>query len=318
VGKTAIFSQLMKEIGVDHAVIKTEGHIASMISSKDGRVFFVENTNPFAPTEISENDIVGTKPDGSRVGLTDIRAITSGNAKRGVNFRIGQQFWHVAPAESGLLASMDNNLAGNAETSREAEALKQRAVDYDPENPHQTRILIRSLSSSKGEEVANKVLAEKISAFGQDAQALAILGELSGDSGQHRQAQEILEKAVEKDPNNQAAVFNLAKQYDALGDIARASEHYKSFLHGQKIENSTWYDDAGRFFMSRGENEEAKIAFQTSLLVAQDESFREEARMKLAEIAEKDGDIMSAQGLRLRNAWNRLNNSFRRNANEQG
>ena len=320
-GKAAIFCQLMKEIGIDHAVIRREGHIASIISTKDGRVFLAENTDPFTPLkifEIEDSDIVGTKSDGSRVGLSDIRAIASGDEKNGVNFRIGQQFWHVAPSDTGLLAAIDNNLSTNVGTRQETEALMQRATEYDPKDPYYAKLLTSILRGNKGGENATKILAEKVVSFGRDAQALVILGDACGDLGRYRQAQEVLEKAIEQDPNNQAAVFNLAKQYDTLGDLAKASEHYKSFVHGQRMGNSQWYDDAGKFFMSTGENDEAKIAYEISLLEAPNEVSREKARMKLSEIAESEGDIITAQGLRLRNAVNRVDNLFRRNNNEQG
>jgi hypothetical protein len=69
--------------------------------------------------------------------------------------------------------------------------------------------------------------------------------------------------------------------------------------------------------MSRDKYDEAKIAFETAILMATEEKFREEARMKLAEIAEKEGNVISAQGIRLSNAVNRLGNLFKRNLNEQ-
>lgn len=283
VGKTALFSQIMKEAGIDCALVHVSGHVYSVVSTKEGRAWLVENTDTTFPRQLNDERMVGTKPDGSKVELRDIIDITSGKSKQGVSFRYNQEFIHVAPLENGLLAAIDNNLAGEYFRTG-ALALRKKASETDPSDPILATRLIRATNDYDSPTKARQMLDGALAKFGKDPQAATVLAQLTDDFGQTARAKDILEKSLEVDPNNYRAVFLAAGASERSGDIASAKEHYEDILHAEINFDESAYKKAADFFLKEGDADNAKISIDLAMSAADDKSRTAKYHAMLAQL----------------------------------
>lgn len=301
-GKTALFSQIMKEAGIDNALVHTPGHVYSVISTKEGRVWLVENTDTSFPETLNEEWMFGAKPDGSKVELRDIINITSGKSKQGVSFRYGQEFLHVAPVESGLLAAVANNLAGE-QLRTGALALRRRASETDPSDPVLTARLINATNDYDSPLEARRMLDSALLKFGKDPQAVSVLAELIDDFGQPARAKDVLEKTLETDPNNYRAVLFVADVSERSGDIASARKHYDDILHARINFPEDIYKKAADFFIKNGDTDNAKIGIDLAMSISNDKTKVAQYHAMLAQIEALKGNTLGENLQKGQAAW---------------
>ena len=63
--------------------------------------------------------------------------------------------------------------------------------------------------------------------------------------GQAGDAQGSLRRALEIDPHNAAAHYNLARQFEAAGETSAAIDHYKQFIQYASPEQAAYAADVG-------------------------------------------------------------------------
>ncbi|MFA5166470.1 MAG: tetratricopeptide repeat protein [Candidatus Paceibacterota bacterium] len=304
-GKTALFGQIMKEAGIDNALVHIPGHVLSIISTKEGRVWLVENTDTSLPSQLSGGRIFGTKPDGSKVELQDIINIASGKSKQGVSFRYGQEFLHVAPAENSLLSAVANNVAVeylSIDTTR-ALALRKRASDADPSDPVLAARLIVGTNDYESPDKAREMLDSALIKFGKDPQANSIFAQVADSFGQTVRAKEILEKSLEADPDNYRAVLLAANASEKSGDIASAKKYYDDVLHAGTIFSEDIYKKVADFFLKEGDADKAKIGIDLAISVSKDKSKNAQYRAFLAKIEALKGNALGENLQKGRAVW---------------
>jgi len=156
--------------------------------------------------------------------------------------------------------------------------------------PEDQNLLIRladAYNEIDDKDNAEKYLKELLAIDPDNASALNYLGYLWAEQAKNlEEAKEMIERALEKDPNNGAYIDSLAWVFFQLGETEKALEEMKKSV--ALVQNDpVIYDHLGDVYFKLGEKKLATEAWRKSLEVED----KEEVRKKLEQI-EEDEDMM--------------------------
>jgi len=111
-----------------------------------------------------------------------------------------------------------------------AERLARAYLAFHPDDETGLLLLGMSLQAQTRSDAAIEVFRELTRLLPDSALHWGNLGTLLRDAKRGDEAEAALRRALELDPRNAAAHYNLARQFEESGEAAPALDHYRQFL----------------------------------------------------------------------------------------
>ncbi len=116
---------------------------------------------------------------------------------------------------------------------------------------------------------AQQACAKAVELGNAGAEGHICLGMLENGTGQYEKAAEQFQQAVQLDPVNDQAYYNLAQAYQHLNQLDKAEETYKRSIN---VRPDYWggYTDLGTFYINQAEYEKAQTMFEKAVALKPD------------------------------------------------